>query len=103
MEAVKDAYTHACNHGRADGCGFLHAVRHRKSGAFLGIKPEHDKKDYVRAVIEGIAMNMELILKAYRKHAKIETMCLTGGGAKARHSKEIKLSCSSLQLRHLLI
>ena len=52
------------------------------SAAFLGIKPEHEKKDYVRAVIEGIAMNMELILQAYRKQAKIETMNLTGGGAK---------------------
>ncbi len=52
------------------------------SAAFLGIKPEHEKKDYVRAVIEGIAMNMDLILKAYRKKAKIETMNLTGGGAK---------------------
>lgn len=52
------------------------------SAAFLGIKPEHEKKDYVRAVIEGIAMNMELILKAYRKQAKIEQMNLTGGGAK---------------------
>ena len=54
------------------------------SAAFLGIKPEHEKKDYVRAVIEGIAMNMELILKAYRKQAKIETMNLTGGGAKGQ-------------------
>ena len=54
------------------------------SAAFLGIKPEHEKKDYVRAVIEGIAMNMELILKAYRKQAKIETMNLTGGGARGR-------------------
>ena len=52
------------------------------SAAFLGIKPEHEKKDYVRAVIEGIAMNMELILEAYRKQAKIEQMNLTGGGAK---------------------
>ena len=52
------------------------------SAAFLRIKPEHEKKDYVRAVIEGIAMNMELILKAYRKQAKIEQMNLTGGGAK---------------------
>ena len=29
-------------------------------------------------------MNMELILKAYRKQAKIETMNLTGGGARGR-------------------
>lgn len=52
------------------------------SAAFIGIKPEHEKKDYVRAVLEGIAMNMDLILDAYRKQEKIETMNLTGGGAK---------------------
>lgn len=54
------------------------------SAAFLGIKPEHEKRDYVRAVIEGIAMNMDLILKAYRRQVKVEAMCLTGGGAKGK-------------------
>lgn len=52
------------------------------SGAFLGIKPEHEKRDYVRAVVEGVAMNMDLILKAYRRQVTVESMCLTGGGAK---------------------
>jgi len=52
------------------------------SAAFLGIKPEHEKQDYVRAVIEGIAMNMDLILKAYRKRIDISSMHMTGGGAK---------------------
>ena len=59
------------------------------SGAFLGIKPEHEKKDYVRAVMEGIAMNMELILKAYRKQVRIKEMCLTGGGAKGKATAQI--------------
>ncbi len=59
------------------------------SAAFLGVKPEHDKRDYVRAVVEGIAMNLELILKAYRKQADISEMCLTGGGAKGRETAQI--------------
>lgn len=59
------------------------------SAAFLGIKPEHEKRDYVRAVIEGVAMNMELILQAYRKKAHIKSMCLTGGGAKGRVVSQI--------------
>lgn len=69
------------------------------SGAFLGIKPEHDKKDYVRAVIEGIAMNMELILKAYRKQAKIEDMCLTGGGAKGEVVAQILSDVLNVEFR----
>ena len=69
------------------------------SAAFLGIKPEHDKKDYVRAVIEGIAMNMELILKAYRKQAKIETMNLTGGGAKGEVVAQILSDVLNVRFR----
>lgn len=52
------------------------------SGSFLNIKPCHEKGDYVRAVVEGIAMNLELILKAYRKQLSISDLIFTGGGAK---------------------
>lgn len=69
------------------------------SAAFLGIKPEHDRKDYVRAVIEGIAMNMELILRAYRKQAKIETMNLTGGGAKGEIVAQILSDVLDVEFR----
>ena len=69
------------------------------SGAFLGIKPEHEKKDYVRAVLEGIAMNMELILKAYRRQAKIEDMCLTGGGAKGDVTAQILADVLNVEFR----
>ncbi|MBC5659163.1 xylulokinase [Anaerosacchariphilus sp. NSJ-68] len=69
------------------------------SAAFLGIKPEHEKKDYVRAVIEGIAMNMELILQAYRKQAKIENMNLTGGGAKGQIVAQILSDVLNVKFR----
>lgn len=52
------------------------------SGSFLGIKMEHEKCDYVRAVLEGAAMNLDIILKAHRENADIEELVLTGGGAK---------------------
>lgn len=52
------------------------------SGAFLGIKMHHQKEDYLRAVIEGVGYNLELILKAYRKYLPAESLILTGGGAK---------------------
>ncbi|PHV71402.1 xylulokinase [Sporanaerobium hydrogeniformans] len=52
------------------------------SGAFLGIKMHHEEEDYIRAVIEGVGYNLELILKAYRKYLSVNTLILTGGGAK---------------------
>lgn len=52
------------------------------SGAFLGIKMHHMKEDYIRAVIEGVGYNLELILSAYRKYIPVESLILTGGGAK---------------------
>lgn len=52
------------------------------SGSFLGIKMEHEKCDYVRAVLEGVAMNLDLILKAQREKEAVTELVLTGGGAK---------------------
>jgi xylulokinase len=52
------------------------------SGVFMGMRMHHGPADYLRAVIEGVAMNLELILAAYRKYWKVDYMILTGGGAK---------------------
>ncbi|MDC7291841.1 xylulokinase [Blautia schinkii] len=52
------------------------------SGSFLGIRMYHQREDYIRSVLEGVAMNLELILRAYRKYMDIDSMILTGGGAK---------------------
>ena len=54
------------------------------SGSFLGIRMYHEKGDYIRAVLEGVAMNMDLILQAHRKSIPVEKMILTGGGAKGK-------------------
>ncbi|CUX24699.1 xylulokinase [Clostridium sp. C105KSO13] len=52
------------------------------NGAYLGIKMYHTKEDYIRAAMEGVAYNLELILSAYRKYLPVEELILTGGGAK---------------------
>ncbi|MGL6199549.1 MAG: xylulokinase [Lachnospiraceae bacterium] len=52
------------------------------SGSFLGIKMEHKKCDYIRAVLEGIAMNLDIILAAQRENTAITELIITGGGAK---------------------
>ncbi len=52
------------------------------SGSFLGIKMEHEKCDYIRAVLEGVAMNLNIILNAHKENLEITDLILTGGGAK---------------------
>lgn len=54
----------------------------KTTGAFLGMKMYHKQEDYLRAVIEGIGYNLELILQSYRKYFHIDQMKITGGGAK---------------------
>ncbi len=59
------------------------------SGSFFGIKMEHTKGHYLRAVLEGVAMNMELILRSYREYLEVNDLVLSGGGAKGREFVEI--------------
>jgi xylulokinase len=51
------------------------------SGAFLGMRMAHTKAHYIRAVLEGIALNLNVILEAQRKNGDIRELILTGGGA----------------------
>ena len=43
---------------------------------------DHEKSDYIRAVLEVLAMTMAIILEAQREYGPIEELVLTGGGAK---------------------
>lgn len=59
-------------------------------GGFIGLKMEHEKKDIIRSVQEGVAMNLEIILDAFRKHGQdIEEIVVIGGGAKSRAWRQI--------------
>ncbi len=71
------------------------------SGSFLGIKMEHEKCDYVRAVLEGVAMNLDLILSAHREHAHVEELMLTGGGAKGNVVAQILSDVLGVTLHRL--
>jgi xylulokinase len=51
-------------------------------GSFIGIKMKHQKEDYLRAVLEGVAMNLALIFDAYQESLTTKEMIFTGGGAK---------------------
>ena len=51
-------------------------------GAFIGLKMEHKRSDLLRSVIEGIAMNLNIILNVLKKDIQIDEMIVIGGMAK---------------------
>lgn len=51
-------------------------------GAFIGLKAETSRGDMLRSVLEGVTMNMAIILSALRKHVPIHEIVVIGGGAK---------------------
>ncbi|MFC7395532.1 xylulokinase [Scopulibacillus cellulosilyticus] len=53
-------------------------------GSFIGIDAGHSKKDFVRAVLEGITFSLNETLEEYKKRNKqIDTIVSIGGGAKS--------------------
>jgi xylulokinase len=52
-------------------------------GAFVGLNLAHRREDLLRAVLEGITFNLEIILGILREHVEIDTMTVIGGGAKS--------------------
>ncbi|MFN8379845.1 MAG: FGGY-family carbohydrate kinase [Anaerolineae bacterium] len=54
-------------------------------GAFIGLTIRHTRADMIRAVLEGVTMNLRVILDAFRvQGAQIEAMRMIGGGARGR-------------------
>lgn len=53
-------------------------------GAFIGLKAEHNRADILRSVLEGITLNLNVILDAFKQHADIREIVLIGGGARGR-------------------
>lgn len=58
-------------------------------GCFLGIKPENTKGDLLRSVLEGVTMNLALILEILRSQISIEEITVLGGGAKGAVWRQI--------------
>ena len=57
----------------------------RARGAFIGLTIRHSRADMLRAVLEGITMNLRVILDAFRAQGThIDAMRVIGGGARGR-------------------
>lgn len=51
-------------------------------GAFIGLKMEHTRGDMIRAGVEGILMNLAIILDVFRKNVEITDINVIGGLSK---------------------
>lgn len=57
----------------------------KAKGAFLGLTMGHSRGDMLRAVMEGVGLNLDIILKIFRDSgADISRLILIGGGARNR-------------------
>ncbi len=59
-------------------------------GVYFGLTMGHTRADIIRATLEGITLNLKLILDAFRQQgAKIDSMRVIGGGARGRIWRQI--------------
>jgi len=73
-------------------------------GAFIGLTIRHTRADMIRAVLEGVTMNLRVILDAFRAQgAQIEAMRLIGGGAQGRFWPQIMANVYGLPVQRLAI
>jgi len=58
-------------------------------GAFIGLKLSTTKNDMMRAVLEGIALNLRLVLDSFRPHIRPGIMVLAGNAANSKIFQKI--------------
>jgi xylulokinase len=58
-------------------------------GAFVGLSLATRREDMLRAVIEGITMNLGIIVNIFRGHVPIDAITVIGGGARSEVWRQI--------------
>ncbi len=58
-------------------------------GTFLGLKAETTRADMLRSVLEGVSMNLAIVLDILRTQVPIDEIMVVGGGAKGRVWRQI--------------
>ncbi|RPI95112.1 MAG: xylulokinase [Chloroflexi bacterium] len=72
--------------------------------AFVGLTIRHTRADMIRAVLEGITMNLRVILEAFTAQgAKIDAMRVIGGGARGRFWNRIMADVYGIPVHRLAV
>jgi len=73
-------------------------------GAFIGLTIRHTREDMVRAVLEGVTLNLRLILEAFTTEgAQIEAMRVIGGGARGRFWNRLMADIYGIPIHRLAV
>jgi len=73
-------------------------------GAFVGLTIRHTRADLIRAVMEGVAMNLRVILDAFRgQGSDVATIRLIGGGARGRLWNQIMADVYGVPVQRLTV
>ena len=76
----------------------------RARGAFIGLTIRHTRSDLIRAVLEGVALNLRVVLQAFlAQGARIESMRLIGGAARSHVWNRIMADVFGLPVERLAI
>ncbi len=76
----------------------------RARGAFIGLTIRHTRADVIRAVLEGVTMNLRVIKDAFTAQgARIEAMRVIGGGARGRFWNRIMADIYGVPVHRLAI
>lgn len=71
-------------------------------GAFIGLTMTHRREDLIRAVLEGISLNLRVILDAFlQQGASIDAMRVIGGGARSRLWNQIMADVYGVPIQRL--
>ncbi len=68
-------------------------------GAFVGLKMQNTKDDILRSVLEGVTMNLCIILDALRSQVDIDELLVIGGGAKGAVWRQMMADIYGLKIK----
>lgn len=68
-------------------------------GAFIGLKMENQRRDVLRSVLEGVTMNLGIILDILRQHMAIDDLLVIGGGAKGAVWRQMMADVYNARIR----
>ena len=64
-------------------------VEPQRPRALIGLNLASRREDVLRAVMEGITMNLGIIVNIFRRHVPLEAVTVIGGGAKSAVWRQI--------------
>lgn len=73
-------------------------------GGFIGLTIRHTRADMMRAVLEGVTLNLRIILEAFTSQgANIKAMRVIGGGARGRFWNQLMADIYGMPVQRLAI